>query len=67
MKNMLHPLLEVFNPRLGDIPVPEGSIIYLTGNLDTDGVGDGLAQHTRQRVAELIVSKQNMKNGHRGP
>ena len=59
VKNMLHPLLEVFKPRLGDIPVPEGSIIYLTGNLDTDGVGDGLAQHTRQRVAELIVSKPN--------
>ncbi len=55
--NMLHPSLEVFNPRLGDLPIPEGSIIYLTGNLDTDGVGDGLAQHTRQRIIELIVRK----------
>ena len=57
VKNMLHPALEVFKPRLGDLPIPDGSIIYLTGNLDTDGVGDGLAQHTRQRVVELIVSK----------
>jgi len=57
VKNMLHPALEVFNPRLGDIPIPDGTIIYLTGNLDTDGVGDGLAQHTRQRIVELIVMK----------
>lgn len=59
VKNMMHPVLEVFQPRLGDLPIPEGSIIYLTGNLDTDGVGDGLAQHTRQRICELIVSKPN--------
>jgi len=59
VKNMLHPALEVFKPRLGDLPIPEGSVIYLTGNLDTDGVGDGLAQHTRQRIVELIVRKPN--------
>ena len=59
VKNMLHPALEVFKPRLGDLSIPEGSFIYLTGNLDTDGVGDGLAQHTRQRVVELIVRKPN--------
>jgi len=59
VKNMLHPALEVFKPRLGDLPIPDGTIIYMTGNLDTDGVGDGLAQHTRQRVVELIVRKPN--------
>ncbi len=59
VKNMLHPALEVFMPRLGDLLIPEGSIIYMTGNLDTDGVGDGLAQHTRQRIVELIVRKPN--------
>lgn len=61
VKNMLHPALEVFKPRLGDLPIPEGSIIYLTGNLDTDGVGDGLAQHTRQRIVELIVRKPSQE------
>tara|TARA_R100000773_G_C4220274_1_gene118953 strand:- start:2475 stop:3533 length:1059 start_codon:yes stop_codon:yes gene_type:complete len=61
VKNMLHPALEVFKPRLGDLPIPEGSIIYLTGNLDTDGVGDGLAQHTRQRIVEVIVRKPTSK------
>jgi len=59
VKDMLHPMLEVFKPRLGDLPIPEGSIIFMTGNLDTDGVGDGLAQHTRQRIVELIVRKPN--------
>ena len=34
VKNMLHPLLEKANPRLGDIPVHPESIIFLTGNLE---------------------------------
>ena len=55
--NMLHPALETFKPRLGDEFITDGSIIYLTGNLDTDGVGDSLAAHTRQRIGELIVRK----------
>ena len=57
VKNMLHPMLEVFRPRLGDLSVPEGTLVTLTGNLDSDGVGDGLAQHTRQRIVELIIRK----------
>lgn len=59
VKNMLHPMLEVFRPRLGDLPIPEGSIVFMTGNMDTDGVGDGLAQHTRQRIVELTIRKPN--------
>ena len=46
IKNMLHPLLEVTAPRLGDLFIDEGveddedrSIIFMTGNLLTDGVG----------------------------
>jgi len=57
VKNMLHPMLEVFNPRLGDLPIIDGSIRFMTGNMDTDGVGDGLAQHTRQRIVELTLRK----------
>ncbi len=57
--NMLHPLLEVNDPRLGDVPVPEGSVIFLTGNMDSDGVGDELGEHTRQRLVELIIQKPN--------
>jgi len=57
IKNMLHPLLEVVNPRLGDVPVPAGSIIFLTGNLSTDGVGDSLKAHSRNRIIPVRVRK----------
>ena len=59
IKNMLHPLLEVTNPRLGDISIDEESIIFMTGNLLTDGVGDNLKAHTRNRIVEITVRKPN--------
>ena len=59
IQNMLHPLLDTFEPRLGNIPVPEGSIIFTTGNLESDGVGDSMKAHTRMRVSVLPVSKPN--------
>jgi hypothetical protein len=57
VKNMLHPLLEVANPRLGDVSVHPESIVFLTGNLSTDGVGDTLKAHSRNRIIPLRVSK----------
>jgi len=57
VKNMLHPLLEVTNPRLGDMPIHPESIIFLTGNLSTDGVGDQLPAHSRNRIIPLQVRK----------
>jgi len=48
VQNMLHPLLEARNPRLGNIPLPQGSIVFLTGNMASDGVGDNIKAHTRQ-------------------
>lgn len=59
VKNMLHPLLEVTNPRLGDVSISEDSIVFLTGNLLTDGVGDNLKAHTRNRIVEIVVRKPN--------
>ena len=61
VKNMLHPLLEVVNPRLGDVPVPPGSIIFMTGNLSSDGVGDGLKAHTKMRITVVETSKPTAK------
>jgi hypothetical protein len=55
--NMLHPLLESFNPRLGDIPLHPESIVFMTGNLTTDGVGDNIKGHTLSRVSKLPVGK----------
>jgi len=58
VKNMLHPLLEKANPRLGDVEVGDiGSIIFMTGNLGSDGVGDSLKAHTRNRVVPVTVRK----------
>ena len=57
VQNMLHPLLETNNPRLGDVPLPKGSIVFLTGNLSVMGVGDNLKAHTLNRVTVLDVRK----------
>ena len=57
VKNMLHPLLEVANPRLGDVPVTDPSIVFLTGNLSSDAVGDNLKAHSRNRIIPLTVRK----------
>lgn len=57
IQNMLHPMLEARNPRLGDIPLPEGSIVFLTGNLASDGVGDNVKAHTLNRVTRVMVRK----------
>jgi MoxR-like ATPase len=45
VKNTLHPMLEIRNPRLGNLPIPKGSIVFMTGNHDSDGVGDSLKAH----------------------
>ena len=58
-KNMLHPLFEVSNRRLGDVILHPGSIVFLTGNLGSDGVGDDLKAHTVQRVSQLHVRKSS--------
>ena len=57
VQNMLHPLLEARNPRLGDIPLPEGSIVFLSGNMSSDGVGDNIKAHTLNRVTTITVRK----------
>jgi len=57
VKNMLHPLLEEKNPRFGDIPLPAGSIVFSTGNLTTDGVGDSTKAHTIGRQTRVRMRK----------
>ena len=57
VKNMTHPMFEVDKPRLGDLPIPEGSYIFLTGNLESDGVGDSMLAHTKQRLTRIELMK----------
>jgi hypothetical protein len=57
VKNMLHPMLEKANPRLGDIPLSKDTIVFLTGNLTSDSVGDSLKAHSRNRLVPVTISK----------
>ncbi len=57
VKNMLHPMLEKANPRLGDLPLAKDTIVFLTGNLTTDGVGDSLKSHSLNRIVSVTISK----------
>jgi hypothetical protein len=52
--NMLLPTL--LERRLGDVPLPEGSIVFATGNLASDGVGDALQAHAANRLTLLDVA-----------
>lgn len=62
VKNMLHPLLESVNPRFGDIPLPPGSIVFSSGNLSGDGVGDGRKAHTVGRQTTVCMRKPDAKS-----
>jgi hypothetical protein len=57
IQNVLHTTFEVYKPRLGDIPMPEGSIVIITGNLSSDGVGDNIKGHTLNRITRVRISK----------
>ena len=57
VKNMLHPMFEKANPRLGDISLHEDNIVFLTGNLSTDGVGDSLKAHSMNRLVSVTIAK----------
>jgi len=49
--NMLLPV--ILERRLGDVPLPEGSIVFATTNLATDGVGDNIPSHAHNRMTVL--------------
>lgn len=57
--NMLLPV--ILEKRLGDRPMPHGSIVFATTNLDTDGVGDNIPAHAYNRMTEIIVPKPTVK------
>lgn len=52
--NMLLPVL--LERRLADHPLPTGSIVFATTNLDTDGVGDNLPAHAYNRMTVVPVA-----------
>ena len=46
---------------LGDVPLPDGSIVFATSNLRSDGVGDTIEGHVGNRVMRVPVRKANHK------
>lgn len=56
--NMLLPI--ILERRLGDRALPEGSIVFATGNLETDGVGDNLPGHAHNRMTVLDVGNPSV-------
>lgn len=59
--NAVHPLLESSNPRLGDLFLTDKDIVFSTGNITTDGVGDSIKSHSRNRIVPLLVRKPTNK------
>lgn len=55
VKNVLLTLM--LEHRIGDTYLPEGSIVFGTTNLASDGVGDSLEAHARNRVAFVKIRK----------
>jgi len=51
----------VLNREVGGIPLPEGSIVYGTSNLATDGVNDTKGAHEQNRILEIEMAKPNHK------
>ena len=58
-------LLQIIFTRLilertvGDVPLPEGSIVFATSNNASDGVGDSMLAHVGNRVTVLKMRKPN--------
>jgi len=61
LQTTLHPLLNKVqgHRRIGAIKLHPDSIVFITGNLTTDGVGDTLAAHTVNRLDMLYIRKPN--------
>ena len=46
---------------VGDVPLPEGSIVFATSNNMTDGIGDVLPAHSGNRVTIVQMEKPSPK------
>ena len=66
-KAVLNVLLTlIYDRRIGKVPAPENTIVFATTNMASDGVGDFLAAHVRNRVVLLNVKKPHAGFNHDG-
>lgn len=57
-KAVLNALLRVILERkLGEHALPEGSIVFATGNLSMEGLADSLPAHARNRLCQIKMRK----------
>ena len=56
VKNMLHPMLNEPRMIMG-IPLHEKDIVVTAGNYSTDGVGDTMMSHSRNRISIVNIKK----------
>jgi hypothetical protein len=56
VQNMLHPMLNEPRMIMG-IPLHKDTIVITAGNHTSDGVGDNMRSHTRNRVSVVSVKK----------
>jgi len=56
VKNMLHPMLNSPRQIMG-IPLHKDTIVVTAGNYTTDGVGDNMMAHSRNRISVMNVKK----------
>lgn len=58
VKNMLHPMLN--HPRMiMGIPLHKNTIVVTAGNYTSDGVGDNMMAHSRNRISVINIKKPN--------
>lgn len=57
IKNILHPTMERHNRRLGNKKLHKDTRVFTTGNETTDGVGDSMQAHTKNRLVTVRVAK----------
>jgi len=55
IQNTWHPTLEAKDPRFCHRPINPNTVIFLTSNLDIEGLGDNLKAHTRDRLCTLTM------------
>jgi hypothetical protein len=57
VKNMLLPVM--LERRLGAVEFHPDSIVFSTGNLTTDAVGDNIKAHAKNRISQVTVRNPN--------
>lgn len=54
-QNSVHPLIDGLPRRIGNVTLAEGTVVILTGNLPSVGVGDVIRPHTQSRIVYVPI------------